>query len=351
MAHLKQKAAVVGTDGGVTLGEVDVQKPGPGEILVKIVAAAQNPIDLKLIHANQTGSVLGCDFAGVVEEIGPAVPEGLRTIGERVAGFVLGDVSGPSGAFTEYVVATADLVIHIPDDWSFEEGAQLGIVAYTTCQVLYQTHSFPTPLDEPLPASTAPTLLVTGGASSVGLYVIQFAALAGLRVITTARPASFDLVKAYGADAVVDYTAPDAPAQIRALVGGPLLHIVDCIGEYGTPELVAAVVADAGTLVATTVPYATPLKSAGTTVTFALSFHLLGKPIQFPFPGPRDEALAELGKKYTKLIEAVVATGKIKPNPVLVIPSGLAGVSEGFKYAAEGKVRGQKVTYRIAETP
>jgi NADPH:quinone reductase-like Zn-dependent oxidoreductase len=114
MAPTVQKAAVIQQDGSVALREVAVPKPGPDEILVKVVAAAQNPADCgwevsaviilcdffiqrfwllsgkSALYGKRAGAIAGCDFSGIVEEIGSNVPQGLRSIGERVAGLVLG---------------------------------------------------------------------------------------------------------------------------------------------------------------------------------------------------------------------------------------------------------------------
>lgn len=113
MAPTIQKAAVIQQDGSVALRDVAVPKPGPDEILVKVVAAAQNPADCGwevsvsfiqfflifflsflsgkgALYGKRAGAVAGCDFSGIVEEIGSNVPQGLRSIGERVAGLVLG---------------------------------------------------------------------------------------------------------------------------------------------------------------------------------------------------------------------------------------------------------------------
>jgi len=89
MAPTKQKAVSI-TQTGPKFGLADVPKPGPGQILVKVVAAAQNPADWKSLEldlkASQYGGIVGYDFAGMVEELGPDVPAGVRSVGERVGG-------------------------------------------------------------------------------------------------------------------------------------------------------------------------------------------------------------------------------------------------------------------------
>ena len=117
MAPIVQKAIIVQQDGSVALREIAVPKPGPDEVLVKVVAAAQNPADCgwkammsalsfsslfggvlagkSARFARRAGANSGFDFSGIVEEIGSNVPHGLRSIGERVAGMVLGGQSCP----------------------------------------------------------------------------------------------------------------------------------------------------------------------------------------------------------------------------------------------------------------
>jgi len=94
------------TENGVAFGLTDVPKPGPGQVLVKVVAAAQNLGITYLgkglgraLKAGTYGGIVGRDFAGTVVEIGPDVSEGVRSVGERVAGF------GVSGEFLSFARA------------------------------------------------------------------------------------------------------------------------------------------------------------------------------------------------------------------------------------------------------
>lgn len=73
--------------------------------------------------------------------------------------------------------------------------------------------------------------LVSGGSTSVGLYLIPLLKLAGLKVIATASPHSFDLVKKYGADHVVDYHDVDkAVAEIKDVTAGGVWKGLECVG-------------------------------------------------------------------------------------------------------------------------
>ncbi|KAF8261439.1 dehydrogenase [Lactarius quietus] len=337
MAPTKQKAVII-TQTGATLGLVDVPKPGPGQILVKVAAAAQNPTDWKSLEralkASQYGGIVGNDFAGTVEELGPDVPAGVRTVGERVGGFKPRNTASANGAFAEYVVAESELgIVPIPESWSFEQGAQLGIAPFTALQCLHETLELPSPFD----ARSGPqrTILIWGGSSSVGQYAVQFAKLAGFRVITTASPKNFDLVKDLGADEVFDYRDEGVVEKIRATTGDTLDLAVDTVSEGKTPEQVSGAIGDKGGRVAIILLYESPRPDVR--VKFSMAPELF-KP-------------ESNGKWYVDVLTKILATGKIKPNPVHVQPRGLAGVKEGLQYMQEGKVSAQKITYRIADTP
>ena len=92
-------------------------------------------------------------------------------------------------------------------------------------------------------------ILISGGASSVGLYAVQLAKLAGLYVIATASERNFDLVRSFGADVVVDYRdAARAVKQIREAVPSPIEHALDCVSEGTSLEIVAGSLDGKGTI-------------------------------------------------------------------------------------------------------
>lgn len=232
---------------------------------------------------------MGCDFAGVVEEIGSEVPEGLRKVGERVAGLTHGCrysylfafvltineyfiAAFNNGAFAEYVAAPAALLLPLPDSWTFEQAAQLGIAGYTACMCLYHAQGLPTPS---LPTTSPTDILVWGGSSSVGQFTVQLAHLSGLRVIATASPHNFELVKSLGADLVFSYKDPDTPAKIREVTGGKLKRAVDCISEGETPEKIAKSIGDEGGEVSIILMYES--RRSDVQVKPLLAYHLFGK--------------------------------------------------------------------------
>ena len=162
-----------------------------------------------------------------------------------------------NGAFAEYVVAEAErMIVPKPSTWTFEQASQLGIAPFTALQCLHETLELPSPFD----ARSGPerTILIWGGSSSVGQYAIQFAKLGGFRVITTASPKNFNLVKDLGADEVFDYGDESVVENIRAYTSNALEIAIDTISEGKTPKQVTGSIGSKGGKVAIILPYVSP---------------------------------------------------------------------------------------------
>lgn len=340
------RAVVTTGDGHVELKRIDTPRCQSGEALVKVIAVAQNPTDWKTaVSCKARGNVLGCDFAGLIVEIGPDVPSGLRTIGQRVAGLTHGGI-GPNGAFSEYVTVPAALTIVLPDRTSFEDAAQIPVACFTTCQALYQCLHLPTPLGG---EHEQESVLIWSGSSATGYYAVQFAKLAGLHVITTSSPSNFKLMKDIGADEVYDYAPSHTPRRIFASTDGKLKHAMDCISQDRTPNQVSTALSKDGGTIATLLPYVSRTK--GVRTEFILAYSIFGKAITVPFMYPAKQDHYDNAVKYAALISEVLHKHEVKPIPSKLFPHGLESVKDGFEYMQAGKVHGEKVTYRIADTP
>jgi NADPH:quinone reductase-like Zn-dependent oxidoreductase len=194
------------------------------------------------------------------------------------------------GAFAEYLVTYADFVVHVPDNWSFEDAGQLGIAPFTALMALYDLLKFPEPHSIPVPppqsasgaaAASSVPILISGGASSVGLYTIQIAKHSGLYVIATASERNFDLVRSFGADVVVDYRDPaKAAKQIREAAPGPIEHALDCVSTGTSFELVAASFDGKGTIANLTLGNYPTVE--GVKVINGIIFDYFGKVSPFP---------------------------------------------------------------------
>jgi len=220
--------------GSLRVGEAPVPAPGPGEVVVRARAVAVNPIDAMggivrrvVLPWLRYPVVLGSDVAGDIVAVGPSVT-GLR-VGERVVGYAVGvekSCNKPAeGAFQTHVVLKQHLCSPLPDTVSFEEAAVLPLALTTAAAGLFETDQ----LALIAPTSRAPeraeTVLIFGGATSVGMNAIQLARNAGYDVIATASPRNFGLLQRLGAGVVVDYHDPDVVERIirhlhgRHLVG------------------------------------------------------------------------------------------------------------------------------------
>ncbi|KAH8890047.1 GroES-like protein [Thozetella sp. PMI_491] len=330
--------------------DVPVPKPQEGEILVKVHYVAQNPTDWKGAKRSPPGRIVGCDFAGSVAD-----PNGSQwREGQRVGGWVHGQRVDPlRGAFAEYLVTDASLVFAIPDPTSYQEAAVVPLAFATAVQALYQRLKLPEPT---APAESPIPVLVHGGASSVGLYAIQLARLSGLFVIATGSKRNHELLQKLGADAVVDYNDSNWPEQVRNLTQDKLQHALDTVG--GAPDAAKAISSSSGGHLISITPRSTfqidpaltKVKVEATVVKTVFGLSLSDSPypkMGFDYcggPTPEDKAFWE---KYLGLLPELLEQGKVKPNPPREF-GGIDDIVRGFQKHEQGKVRAEKLVYKIA---
>ena len=208
------------------LVEIDSAPPGPGEVVVDLSLSGVNPSDVKARGGARAGVtelpfpeiVPHSDGAGVISAVGAGVP-GER-IGERVW-IWNGQWRRPFGTAAQQITLPADQAVALPEGISMETGACLGIPGMTAAHCVFAASDV-----------AGRTVLVQGGAGTVGFLAVQLARWGGARVIATAHGAGIDRVRAAGADAVLDYAAPDLAARILAANdGAPVDRIVEV--EFG----------------------------------------------------------------------------------------------------------------------
>lgn len=213
-----------------------VWTPGANEILVKNEAVAINPVDGNLQYGAffplNYPTILGQDVAGVVVALGPGVTR--FQVGDRVVGHATSMTSGrkQDGGFQHYTTLQTNMVSPIPATMPYETAVVLPLGLSTAAAGLFQKNflNLQRPL-EPARQSTGQTLLVWGGASSVGSNAIQLAVAAGYEVITTASAHNFDYVKKLGASQVFDYNSPTVHEDLLdAFKSKTLAGVMDCIG-------------------------------------------------------------------------------------------------------------------------
>ncbi|GAW19502.1 hypothetical protein ANO14919_089890 [Xylariales sp. No.14919] len=345
----KMKAFITVEGGTAAVREIPNPTPAEGEILVRVHYAAQNPTDWKAVPHRPAGRIVGCDFAGTVAD-----PNGSSwREGQRVAGFVYGTTDEPlRGAYADYLVTGSSLVWAVPDSVSLRDASTISLAFATAVQAMFQRLDLPEPGK---PAAPAFPILINGGTSSVGLYAVQLAKLAGLYVIATGSEQNHGLLTSLGADAVVDYKDAAWPERVRELSHDKLQHAFDCVSERETTAAVARALSTKGGHVVCILPRKASELPEGLSkvkVESTIVYTVFGDAIdlgQVPFdnwggPTPRDRKFWE---KYLGLLPEYVASGKIKANPSREL-GGLEAISEGFELQQQGKVRAEKLVYKIA---
>ena len=210
--------------------------PEANEVLVRNHAVAINPVDgalqtLAFFPLNYP-TILGQDIAGEIVALGPNVTrfkKGARVLGHGVG---MATKQPQHNAFQAYTILQINMASEIPDRISFESAAVIPLGLSTAASGLFQTDflnlQFPT---VPPQKSTGQTLLVWGGASSVGSNAIQVAVAAGYEVVTTASPKNFEYVKKLGASAAYDYSSSTVNDDLREFFSGKTIAgALDCIG-------------------------------------------------------------------------------------------------------------------------
>lgn len=227
-----------GSIDNLEVGDLEVPEPGPGQVRIKIEAAALNPVDVQFIqspagHPDWTWPhVPAQDAAGVIDAVGPDVTE--FSVGERVANH--GAIEA-QGSLAEYRLANTETLARIPEAVSFTEAAALPCAGLTAYQAIVRR----------LHVESGQTVLVTTAAGGVGGYAVQLAKLAGARVIGTASAANHERVKALGADEMIDYRNEDVAARVRDITGGRGVDaVLDLVGPESATDNVHLLVHNGG---------------------------------------------------------------------------------------------------------
>ena len=340
------KALVTQEGKPVKLEEVPVPALDENEVLVKVHSIAQNPTDWKTADSTRgLGNIIGCDFSGTVVKLGSDSITHLK-VGDNVAAFVHGGKDKDRGAFAEYVKADSDLVWKFSTDAvSFEGASTMNCALWTVIQAFYHRMG----LNEPVRATGDEWVLVYGGSSSLGLFATQLAKLSGYKVITTVSPKNADLLKSLGADAVVDYKSPDVVEQIKKATGDSLKWAFDTVSEAETQAICVKSLAPGGKVVVVLLPddNAKALRK-DVEIQHTLLYTALGRSMvwnNINFPASSEDRAHMAG--WIPKLEALVAEGKLKPNPVKLWQGGLNAVNDGFQYMREGKVSAAKIVYNL----
>lgn len=218
--------------------ELPDRHAGPGEIRIRVHAAAVSPADT-LIRVGAAAALLqgppphipGLDAAGVVDEIGAGTRTALA-VGDHVIALV-NPTRPAGGAYAEHVVLPAAFVVRAPRTADHAHASTLPLNGLTARRAL-----------DLLDLAPGQVLAVTGAAGGVGGFAIQLAKAHGLMVVADASPADEALVSALGADAVVE-RGRDVAERIREAVPGGPDGLLDAAAMGGT---LSAALRDGGTM-------------------------------------------------------------------------------------------------------
>lgn len=318
-------------------------------ILVKTVCVGLNPTDWKHIEfLAPPGVLVGCDYSGVVEEVGKNVKKPFKK-GDRICGFTHGSnaVQPEDGSFAEYIVAKGDLQWKIPERMTFSEAATLGVGISTVGQALYQSLKLALPTE---PVEGAPPILIYGGSTATGTLAIQFAKLSGYKVLTTCSPHNFDMLSKLGADEVYDYKDASSPEKIRKSTNNNLKLVMDCIAiEASAAFCDKAISTEGGEYTAL---LNVKIERANVNDRFTLAYSVLGEAFSFgDMPVPAKPEDREHAEKFANIAQSLLDQGRIKVHPLKLGGDGLKGVLDGLQLLKADKVSGEKLVYNVQETP
>lgn len=228
------KAVIIHATGDadvLRLEEVERPEPGEDEVLIRVQAAAVNPIDWKYrrgLVQRELPAVLGEDVSGTVAV---SRADGFAS-GNKVFGLTT------SGGHGEYATASATAIAIKPEALSHEQAAALAVSGLTAWQALFDRGCL----------ESGQTVLIAGAAGGVGHLAVQFAKHAGAHVIGTGSARNREFVLSLGADEFVDYTH----GEVADAVSGVDVAL-DTVGGASTTSLLPAL-REGGTLVTIAYP-------------------------------------------------------------------------------------------------
>ncbi|MCB1511118.1 MAG: zinc-binding dehydrogenase [Hyphomicrobiaceae bacterium] len=206
---------IVLEEAGPRFKDAAVPEPGQGQALIRVRNAALNRADVVMAsgqshgRAGGPGTVLGLEWAGVIEKLGAGC-SGLA-VGDRV-------MCSGLGGFAEFAVADASRLMTIPDALDFETAATLPVALQTMHNAVITAGAM----------KKGEAVLVQGASSGVGLMAMQIAKLmgAGLVIGTSTNDARRARLTEFGADLAIDTRQADWPAQVKEATGGRGVDVI-----------------------------------------------------------------------------------------------------------------------------
>ena len=293
------------------LESIPVLAPAKGEVLIRVYAAAINPVDWKrrkgggdyAMDPNGLPTMIpGGDVAGVIEKVGEGVT--ALKVGEPVFAVIPRDPKRLNGGYSQFAVAPAGNVMPKPKDFTYIEAAGLGIATVTGVRVIVDTK-----------VSTGQRVLITGASGGVGTIAVQAAKARGAYVIGTASTRREEFLKSIGVDEFIDYTKGNFEDKVKNVD-----VVIDTVGGDTTDRAFKTVKRGGHFMSVATRNYATKCAAAGVTCPARFNAFEVGRPV-----------FEEVGK----LAEA----GKLNVHVEKTFP--LAQAADAQLYSEQGRTQGK----------
>ena len=321
------------------LGDASYHKPEADELVIRTMAVAINPADVIIqklgVIVDSYPAILGCDAAGIVEEVGSSV-EAFKP-GDRVIGTTKplpGGIYKYSG-FQQYTVLQMPQIAKIPDTTSFTNATvlPLGILAASSCLFHEQMLALEMP---PSQGGNGKTLLIWGASSSLGCCGVQLAVAAGYEVFGVASTKNHALVKSLGARQTFDQSDSNVVDNIvDALRDRVCVGAFDAISKVETLDKLCDILQRSGgrTFVASVTPGAERFAKHNVTIKSNLGCSI-----------PITSVSQQIWRVF---LEPALASGAFQyAPPADVVGHGLEHVQKGCDMLAQG-VSAKKVVISL----
>jgi NADPH:quinone reductase-like Zn-dependent oxidoreductase len=292
-----------GNEDVMELAEVERPEPGENQLLVKVRAAAVNPVDWKIrdglgdLFGLKPPLILGCEVAGTVEAVGDNVKDFAP--GDDVYGYL----AAYSGGYAEYVAAPASEFVRKPKQIDFDTAASVPVGALTARQGIFDHGKL----------ASGQRILITGASGAVGSIAVQLAKVTGAHVIGTGSGRNEEFVRGLGADEFIDYKKGKFEEEVSGVD-----VVFDTVGGE-TQDRAFQTLKRGGVLVSTVnPPSADKAKELGATVAMVI---VTSKPDQ----------LAEINR--------LLESGKLNVRVAKVLP--LTEVKKAHQLSASGHADGK----------
>jgi NADPH:quinone reductase-like Zn-dependent oxidoreductase len=303
------------------LEEIDKPLPADDEVLIKIRAAALNPLDYHFLRHTFIRRIMAKLSKVKILKPGRDVAGEVEAVGRNVTQFKVGDevFGGCNGAFAEYVCARESKLAIKPSNVSFEEVAATPVAGLTALQGLRDKAQL----------QPGQKVLINGAAGGVGTFETQIAKTLGGEVTGVCSTRNVELVRSIGADRVIDYTREDFTSN-----GKQYDVIFDLVANHSFAEHRRALTPK-GIYIG-----AGMIGLSGST--FGLLSRLIPELVRWRFVSQKSVSLmAKLDTDDLNVLGALIAEGKVKP--VIDRRYRLSEVPDAVSYLEEGHARGKVI--------